>query len=76
MCNYGFYIKPRRLVPPSLEKQAVLNLVLEYLYMFSYYLGTAVVCSFVFTCSFGRKSNVRSEQTLRSGCVALEYVHI
>jgi hypothetical protein len=27
-------------------------------------------CSFVFTCSFGRKSNVRSEQILRGGYVA------
>ena len=30
------------------------------------------VRSFVFTCSFGRESDVRSEQALRSGSVALE----
>ena len=32
-------------------------------------------CSFLFHARFGRKSNVRSEQALRSGYVALEYVH-
>ena len=43
----------------------VLNLVPVYFF----------ICSFVFTCSFGRKSNVRSEQALRSEYVALECMH-
>ena len=33
------------------------------------------ICSFVFRCSFGRKSNDRFEQALRSEFVALECVH-
>jgi hypothetical protein len=34
------------------------------------------ICSFSLHVRFGRKSNVRSEHALRSGCVALECVHI
>ena len=34
------------------------------------------VRSFVFTCSFGRESDVRSEQALRNGYVALECMHM
>ena len=34
------------------------------------------VRSFVFTCSFGRENDVRSEQALRNGSVALECMHM
>ena len=34
------------------------------------------VRSFVFTCSFGRENDVRSEQALQNGSVALECMHM
>ena len=46
------------------------RVVLEYLPVYVF------VRSFVFTCSFGRENDVRSEQALRNGSVALECMHM